>query len=247
MGRTVKVIRIQLILLSVMAGVCMARAEAQTLVCGIAAGYPPYQFQRQGQPAGMDAEVAMAVARRLGMDLEFLQGEWDHVLNQLRFGNIDFIAGMEINGVRRQLFDFSPVYYHRRDALFVRENDIQIRQVKDLYNQIITGDRHSFLERRWQELGIKSKIRIMHVPTKKRAMELLASERTRAAIMPGAVGKFLAGQMELPVRILTQSEAGSPVALAVKRGNAPLMEKLSRALVELMDSGALGQISSRWL
>ncbi|WDP91597.1 MAG: transporter substrate-binding domain-containing protein [Desulfobacter sp.] len=238
---------IQIILLSFVMALFSGPVNAETYVCGIASGYPPYQFQRYGTAAGLDAEVARRIGEKLGVELVFFQGDWDDVFNQLRFGKIDFIAGMEINEVRMQLFDFSPPYYHRYDAVFVRENERQIHGVKDLYNKIITGDRHSFLELRWQKEGIKDKIRIMQTPSKRKAMQLLEAGNTQAAIMPRAVGRFLAKEMDLPVRILTTSDAGSPVALAVKKGEQGLLEKLNAALDELIRGGELQQLKDKWL
>ncbi|MBM9532061.1 transporter substrate-binding domain-containing protein, partial [Desulfoprunum benzoelyticum] len=44
------------------AGPALPRDHA--LICGVAAGFPPYQFTRDGQAAGFDVEVAAAVCAR---------------------------------------------------------------------------------------------------------------------------------------------------------------------------------------
>ncbi|MCG8685030.1 MAG: transporter substrate-binding domain-containing protein [Desulfobacterales bacterium] len=221
-------------------------SQARELVCGIAKGFPPYQFSIKGKPAGFDAEVVRLISQKLNREITFIQEDWDHVVNLLRFGSIDFIAGMEINDLRMQLFDFTRAYYHRYDVVFIREDDKRIKTVEDLYNEIITGDRHSFVELDWEKKGIKNKIRIMQTGTKQESMTLLGSGTTRAAIMPKAVGIFLANQMDLRVKILINSDPGSRVGLAVAKGNQKLLSLIDQVLVQLIHSKQVDRLYNKW-
>ena len=60
-----------------------ARAQESFVSCGIASGFPPYQFVLAGEPAGFDVDVARAVCVRLGLQISFAQAEWENVLNML--------------------------------------------------------------------------------------------------------------------------------------------------------------------
>ncbi len=222
-------------------------AYPEKFTCGIASGFPPYQFQIDGHPAGVDIDVARLIAQRLNVTFVFLQDDWDHIFNKLRSGKIDFIAGIEINPVRKQLFEFTTPYYRRYDVVFIKEGDRDIQNIEDLYNEIITGDRHSFIELDWEKKGIKNNIRIMQTKTKRHSMELLHSGKTKAAIMPKAVGQYLATQMGFKVKILINPDPGSPVAMAVKKGNTQLLEKLNTALQELITDGKIQALHNKWL
>lgn len=221
-------------------------AYPKNYVCGIASGFPPYQFQKNGHARGFDADLAKLIAKQLNIKIDFLQDDWDHVVNKLRFGKIDFISGMEVNELRKKLFDFTHPYYHRYDVVFIKEDDKKIHRVEDLYNEIITGDRHSFIELYWQKKGIKNNFRIMQTQTKRKSMELLHSGKTRAAIMPKAVGHYLARQMGVNIRILINPDPGSPVAIAVKKGNKELLERLNTALQKLISDGEINAIQNKW-
>lgn len=221
-------------------------AYPKNYVCGVALGFPPYQFQRHGQPKGFDIDVIKVIAKRRGMNLIFLQDDWDLVVNKLRFGEIDFIAGMEVNEIRKRLFDFTPPYYHRYDVVFIKEDDMDTKTIEDLYNQIITGDRHSFIERDWQKKGINNKIRIMQTDNKRESMKLLRSGKTKAAIMPEAVGKYLAKQMGFKIKILVNPDPGSPVAIAVKKGNQDVLNELDTALQDLMKDDEIKALHNKW-
>ncbi len=219
---------------------------ADELVCGIATGFPPYQFREGGEVTGFDADVVRLVLNQLEEEGAFYQDSWDDVVGKLRYGNIDFIAGMEISGVRKKVFEFSTVYYHRYTVIFVRADNSDIRSVEDLYKKVITGDRHSFIESHWEKLRIKGRIRIRQMESKERAMELLFQGETQAAIMPRAVGLYLAEKMGLRVKILDGFDPGSPVAMAVKKGNSQLLQKIDRIIKELMEKGEIDKLYARW-
>lgn len=216
------------------------------LVCGVATGYPPYQFQENGLVTGFDADVARLVFSRLNMEFRFKQEKWDDVFALLRLGEIDLIVGMEINEARKPFFEFSKEYYHRHDVVFIRADNNDVKSVEDLYEQIITGDRHSSVEILWQKKGIKEKIRIMETESKETSMKLLYEGKTKAAIMPEAVGYYLAKQIGLNVKILDSPDQGSPVAIAVKKKNTGLMKILDKALQELIAEGEIDRLYKKW-
>ena len=186
------------------------------------------------------------VAERAKLDVTFSPDSWDDVVNYLRLDKLDCIIGMEINELRQRYFDFTAVYYHRYDVVFIRADNDSIQSIDDLYAQKISGDRHSFVETYWQEKGIKENIRIRQTDTKEQAMQLLHDKATVAAIMPKAVGLYLAKKMNFEVKILENPDPGSPVALAVKKGNTELLELLDRTLQELIEEGEIEKLYEEW-
>lgn len=219
---------------------------AQPLVCALANGFPPYQFQEQGRPAGFDVEVIQLIAKRTGLDIQLRQDKWDDVINFLRFGKIDCVIGMEINALRARYFDFTVEYYKRRDVVFVRADNPNVSRVEDLFGRVISGDRHSFVETYWRELGMIQKIRVMQPESKEKAMQLLLEGRTEAAIMPRGVGVYLAKKMNFKVRVLDSPDPGSPVAIAVKKGNVTLQAMLNHGLKSLVKDGEIDRLYRQW-
>lgn len=222
-----------------------AAAQENVLSIGVAEGFPPYQFTTGGQPTGFDVDVAKAVAARLGMEARFVQGDWDSVVGMLRVGSIDMIAGMEVNEFRQAYFDFTRPYAKRHDVVFVLE-DSSASKVEDLFGQVVTGDRHSYVELLWSKEGVHSHIRISQTKTKEDAMRLLAGGKTAAAIMPLEVGRYLARESGARVRVLTNPDPGSEVAMAVRKGRQGLRDDLDAALLALRRSGELDALAGAW-
>jgi ABC-type amino acid transport substrate-binding protein len=227
---------------------CSGASPAQdpVLTIGVASGFPPYQYAIEGQPAGLDVEVARAVAARLGMEPRFVQSDWDSVVGMLRIGRIDIIAGMEVNEFRQAYFDFTRPYVKRHDVVFIRA-DSPAGKVEDLYGQRVTGDRHSYVELLWRREGIHSHIRITQAATKEEAMRLLAEGRTAAAIMPLEVGRFLARESGVGVKVLVNPDPGSDVAIAVGKGRTRLRDDADAAITGMLEGGQLDAIRRKWL
>ena len=217
----------------------------EELRCGVATGFPPYQFSLDGEPAGFDVDVARAVCARLGLTPRFEQGDWDNVINLLRFGNLDVIVGMEVNSFRGEFFDFTAPYSTRHDAVFVLANSTATRE-EDLFGGVVTGDRHSFVELHWQERGIHRNIRVTQTGTKAEAMQSLAEGRSLAAIMPLEVGRYLAREKGLAVRVLLEPDPGSDVAVALPKGRPELLRRLNEALEALRTDGELDALARTW-
>lgn len=227
---------------------CSGASPAQdpVLAIGVASGFPPYQYAVDGQPAGLDVDVARAVAARLGLEPRFVQSDWDSVVGWLRVGRIDILAGMESNEFRQAYFDFTRPYAKRHDAVFIRA-DSQAGKVEDLYGQLVSGDRHSYVELLWRREGILPHIRITQTATKEEAMRLLAEGKTAAAIMPLEVGRFLARDSGVDVRVLVNPDPGSDVAIAVRKGRNRLREDADAALAGMLEDGQLDALHRKWL
>ncbi|WP_319584449.1 transporter substrate-binding domain-containing protein [uncultured Pseudodesulfovibrio sp.] len=225
-----------------------ASAEETLLDCGMAKGYPPYQFlDEEGEPAGLDIEVARLLFSRLKVRYRLAPGAWDDVVANLRLGRLDCVCGMEINHARRSFFDFTKPYYNRKVVIFLPRDDASIQSVGDLVGKAVAGDRHSFVEEYLKDHGLLSLIRIVKTKSKEQSMRMLKEGKVVAVIAPLAVGRFLADRDGLDLRIMDVGDPGSPVGLAVEKGNADLLRDLDTAMQALRQEGKLQTVLGHWL
>lgn len=217
------------------------------MVCGVATGYPPYQYMDDfGNAIGMDVVIAKEVAARLGRELVVRQEPWDDVVTLLRLERIDFISGMEINTTRKLLFDFTDSYYVRKVAVFTLATNRAIEQLYDLKWKVITGDRHSYVEELFEDLGLKRKIRIHQTRSKDESMLLLKKREAVAMVAPVEVAAHLATKYNVRLKVLDDSDPGSPVGMAVTKGNSILLDQIKEALLDMERDGTLGTILRHW-
>ena len=223
-------------------------AEKQSYVCGVAEGYPPYQFKNeQGEPIGFDVDVLRLVFQQAQKDLVIEQMKWDDVMGSLMFTEaLDCSGGTEINEERKKHFDFTSPYTTRQIVIFIRADNAAITKLEDLINQPVTGDKLSAVELLLKKKGIRNQIRIKATESKEESMRLLKEGFFVAMIAPKEVGLYLAKQFDVKVKILDEVVEATPVGIAVKKGEADLLDSLETALQELIKEGKIQELYQKW-
>lgn len=86
------------------------------LVVGLMGTYPPYNFLNSSHEVdGFDADIAKEVARRIGLDAQFIPTEWSGMIEGLLKGKFDVvISQMTITDDRKKVMDFSQPYMKTR-------------------------------------------------------------------------------------------------------------------------------------
>lgn len=107
---------------------------AGVLRVGTEGTYAPFTFHdASGALVGFDVEVARAVAARLGVKAEFLEGKWDGLIAGLDAKRYDVVVNqVTITDARKAKYDFSDPYIVSKAALVVREDDTAIKGFADL-------------------------------------------------------------------------------------------------------------------
>lgn len=110
-----------------------ADAEAGTLVMATNAEFPPYEFHEGDAIVGIDAEIAAAIAEKLGMGFEIEDMAFDSIVPAVTSGKASFgMAGMTVTEERLQSVDFSDTYATGVQVVIVKE-DSPITTVDDLF------------------------------------------------------------------------------------------------------------------
>jgi polar amino acid transport system substrate-binding protein len=92
---------------------------------GITSTYPPVIFRRQGQVAGIEAELAALLGTRLNRAVQFVEVEWTGQIDALLAGRTDIImSGMSITDARRLRVAFSEPYFEGGLMALVRSEDL---------------------------------------------------------------------------------------------------------------------------
>lgn len=91
------------------------------LVMATNAEFKPYEYHEDNRIVGIDAEMAQAVADKLGMELEILDMNFDAIINAVQSGKADIgVAGMTITEERLQSIDFTDTYAKAKQVIIVR-------------------------------------------------------------------------------------------------------------------------------
>lgn len=226
-------------------GETKAEAAGGTLVMATNAEFPPYEYHEGDQVVGIDADIAQAIADQLGMKLEIEDIAFDSVIPEITSGKADIgMAGLTITKDRQQSVDFSDTYAKASQKVIVKD-DSALTSPDDLKGKIVgvqlgtTGDLYvSDLEADGTTVERYNK--------GFEAVQALSQGKIDAVVIDSEPAKAFVSQTQ-GLKILDQSFTDEEYAIAVKKGNTELLDKVNGALKALKENGDLDQIIARYI
>ena len=107
--------------------------DAETLTMATNAEFPPYEYYDGDQIVGIDAEIAAAIADKLGRKLVIEDMAFDAIFTAVPSGKADMsMAGLTVTEDRLENGNFSTPYAKGVQVVIVRE-DSEITSVDDLF------------------------------------------------------------------------------------------------------------------
>jgi len=92
------------------------------LVMATNAAFEPYEFYEGDKIVGIDADMAQAVADKLGMELQIEDMEFDSIITAVQSGKADIgVAGMTVTEDRLKNIDFTNPYTTATQVIIVRK------------------------------------------------------------------------------------------------------------------------------
>ncbi len=100
-----------------------SRADEQ-LVVATNAAFAPFEYMLGDKYAGIDMEIAAALADYLGMELVILDMDFESVVTSVGKNGVDIaMAGLTVSETRKQSVNFSKSYYKASQMVLVLEDD----------------------------------------------------------------------------------------------------------------------------
>lgn len=113
--------------------------EKKVIVMGTSADYPPFEFylvegDEKSELVGLDIDIAKEIAKSIGVELKIKTFPFHQLFNILNEGQADFvIAGINPSEKRRELVDFSDIYFKAVQNILIRKIDAEkIKGIEDL-------------------------------------------------------------------------------------------------------------------
>ncbi len=219
--------------------------DDNVLVMGTNATFPPYEFvDDNNKIVGIDAEIAAAVAEKLGKELQIKDMEFDSLLTAVQSGAIDFaLAGMTVNDERKLTVDFSDTYATGVQVVIV-PNDSKIATVDDLEGKKIgvqtgtTGDIYCT-----DDFGQEN---VKQFTNGALAVAALKNGQVDCVVIDNEPAKNFVKANE-GLKILETEYAVEDYAAAISKENKQLQEDFNNALKELKDEGKIAQIIEKYI
>lgn len=237
-------------------GISLAQTENQPrpphaktfdrLVVGGGDNYAPYHFlDDQGLPSGFDIDLTRAVARVLGLKVDFQLGPWAEIRARLETGDIDALAGMARSEERQRQLVFSTPYLSLHNKAFVRRDSTPLRTLDDLGPLRLAVQRGGVLEEFTRQKGWTKKTVL--VDTAAEGLRKVASGYADAALLTEYRGLFVIHQLGLKnLKGDGPPFLPSPYGFAVRQEREDLIPRFNEAVAIIKSTGEFDQIFARW-
>ena len=247
-----KVLTLVLAVLMLLAAVCCfagcGKEEKKVLKMATNAYFPPYEFYEGEKIVGIDAEIAEAIAKKLGMELVIEDMAFDSILTAVQNGSVDFgMAGMTVTEKRLEEVNFTTSYAKGVQAIIVKDGSA-ITSVDDLYAEGAdykvgvqlgtTGDIYAT-----DDFG---EDRVTQYTTGNEAVAALLKGDVDCVIIDNEPAKAYTANNE-GVSILNTSYADEDYAICVSKENKDLLDKLNKAIDELIADGTIETIVNKYI
>ncbi len=206
------------------------------------AEFPPFEYLEGEEIVGADVDMAKAIAEKLGMELEITNIDFDSALTGAATGKYDVaVAGITANDERRKNMDFSNDYYMASQAIIVTA-DSEIKAAADLDGKVISCQEGTTGEQYLLDEGFE----IQSFKTGAEAVSALTTGKVQAVVIDNEVAKALSEKQEGKTVVLDEPLTKENYAIATKKGNTELVEKINKALDELKADGTLASIFEKY-
>jgi polar amino acid transport system substrate-binding protein len=224
-------------------------AVAGTLTMATNAEFPPYEYYEGDEVVGIDAEIAAAIAEKLGLELDIQDMAFDSIIPAITSGKADVgLAGMTVTEERQQSVDFSDSYATGVQVIIVTE-DSPITCADDLFGDgnytigvqnATTGDLYCTWDIEDEGLGT-----VQRYNKGADAVQALLTGKVDCVVIDNEPAKaFVAANDGLT--ILDTEYVTEDYAIALAKDSS-LTESVNTALQELIADGTVQSILDKYI
>lgn len=219
--------------------------QAGVLKIGTEGTYAPFTYHdKDNKLVGFDVEIGEAVAQKLGVKPEFIEGKWDGLIAGLDAKRYDAVINqVGITEERQKKFNFSDPYIVSKVVLIVHENDDTIKGFDDLKGvksaQSLTSN--------YGKLAQESGAELVATDGFDQSIQLVLTGRAQATLNDNlSYLDFKKQQPDAPVKVVAEKENADASGIIVRKGDDELVAALNKALAEIKADGTYDKISQKY-
>ncbi len=218
-----------------------------TIIVAMEGTWAPWTYHNEADElVGYDVEVAKAIAGKLGVEVEFVEGEWDGLLAGLSAGRYDIMVnGVDIDPERQETYDFSTPYAYNRTAVITAGSNDEIQTLEDLEGKSTANTISSTYAKVAEQYGAT----VTGVDDLNQTFELLLSGRIDATLNAEMTYyDYMKEHPDTDIKIAVLTEEANKIGIPMRKGEetAALRAAVDQALQELSEDGTLSELSVKY-
>jgi polar amino acid transport system substrate-binding protein len=223
--------------------------EDGKLIMSTNAAFPPYEMTTdEGGFAGIDVEIAGAIAEKLGLELEIDDMDFDAALLAVQQGKSDIVmAGVSVTEKRQLVMDFSNSYATGIQVVIVKEgSDVTMDNLGEKMIGTQRGTTGYLYASDTPDNGGYGEDHVTAYDNGMTAVAALINGQVDCVIIDKAPAlEFVAANEGLT--ILEGNWVEEQYAIGFGKGNTALQEAVNKALAELIADGTVQGIIDKYI
>lgn len=219
--------------------------DSGVLVMMTATGFPPYEYiDENGQPAGVDIDIAQLVADKLGVELQVLDMDFNLLVDSLKGGKGQMIAAaMSATEERATQIDFSIPYHSDGQCLMIPKGS-DITSADDLVGKIVTVQEattgHIYAE---EELGLE----VMAFKNAVECANAIMNGKADAAVLDKITVDTLVSANPDKLDVLPEPLTEEEYVLGIAKDNDAFAAVVNEVLEQALADGTIDQLKEKHL
>jgi polar amino acid transport system substrate-binding protein len=220
------------------------------LLVGLEAGYMPFEMRsKEGEVIGFDVDMTKAMAKAMGVEIEFVNTNWDGIIPALMTKKFDLIAsGMTVTQGRNLKINFANPYISVGQTILLNKN--------------LAGKITSYKQLNNPKYTIASKLGTTGEKAVKRMIpraKYLSYETEQEGSMEVISGKIDAFVYDLPFNAIMANTKGKgkivhldtaftfePLGWAIRKGDPDFLNWLNNFMYQIKNDGTYDKIYAKW-
>ncbi|MBQ1272131.1 MAG: transporter substrate-binding domain-containing protein [Clostridia bacterium] len=226
----------------------------EELVMATNAFFPPYEYyDENNKVVGIDAEIAAAIADKLGMTLKIEDMKFDSIITSVATGGADFgMAGMTVTDKRKEQVNFTNTYATGKQVVIVKDGGA-VATLDDLAGKKIgvqlgtTGDIYATGDYGTNEDETENGNVIRYNNGNEAILALIGGDVDAVIIDNEPAKSLVNANPGKGLSILETEYVYEEYAIAVNKNNTELLNKLNTAIDALIADGTVQRIIEKYI
>ncbi|MDI3534695.1 MAG: polar amino acid transport system substrate-binding protein [Thermosediminibacterales bacterium] len=220
--------------------------KAGKLVAGLDDAFPPFGFRNdKNELVGFDIELGNEIAKKLGVEMEWVPTQWSGVILSLKSKKFDIImSGMSITDERKKEVNFTEPYIATGQVLVIKSDNNLIKSKDDLKDKVVGTQLGSTGEEAAKKLeGLKELKTYDGYPE---AFNDLDIGRLDAVVVDEITAQHYMAKRPGVFKQVGGLLTNEPMGIAVRKEDKALLDAINKAIKELIEDGTYAKISKKW-
>lgn len=218
---------------------------AGVIKIGTEGTYAPFTFHdKDNKLVGFDVEIGEAVAAKLGVTPEFVEGKWDGLIAGLDVKRYDAVINqVGITEERKQKFAFSNPYIVSKVVLITKAENEDIKTFADLKGKKAAQSLTSNYGKQAEANGAE----LVATDGFDQSIQLVITGRADATLNDSlSFLDFKKQKPDAPVKVAAEDPNGQPSGIIVRQGDDDLVAAINGALDAIKADGTYQKISDKY-